>query len=332
LDGSLGWRADAATGAAAPLVLRVGGRNVLVSDTRDLRAVASPDLTVRYGGGQPLSVTGEVLVPSATIDLERLDRGVSVSPDVVVLDPVDSADLDAPTALALDLALVMGDDVVLRGFGLDGTLGGRLRVRSQPGREMAATGVLEVGGEYRAYGQKLRITRGRLQWSNGPVSDPLLDIRAQRSIAARNVTAGIDVRGRASAPQARVWSDPASTQSDALSYLTLGRPTSSLTGAEGEQINAASAALNAGGNLLAARLGSQLGLSDAGISDSRALGGSVLGFGRQLSPRLYIGFGVSLLGTGQVLTLKYLLTRGFDVEIESSTQENRGSINWRMEK
>jgi translocation and assembly module TamB len=332
LDGSLGWRADAASGTTAPLVLRVGGRNVLVSDTRDLRAVANPDLTVRYGAAQPLSVTGDVTVPSAKIDLERLDRGVSISPDVVVLDPANPADLEAPMALALDLALVMGDDVVLRGFGLDGTLGGRLRVRSQPGREMTATGVLEVGGRYRAYGQELRITRGRLQWSNGPVSDPLLDIRAERRIAARNVTAGIDVRGRASAPQARVWSDPASTQSDALSYLTLGRPTSSLTGAEGEQINAASAALNAGGNLLAARLGSQLGLSDAGISDSRALGGSVLGFGRQLSPRLYVGFGVSLLGTGQVLTLKYLLTRGFDVEIESSTLENRGSINWRMER
>ena len=64
----------------------------------------------------------------------------------------------------------------------------------------------------------------------------------------------------------------------------------------------------------------------------RALGGSVLGVGKQLSPRLYVGFGVSLLGTGQVLTLKYLLDRGFDIEIESSSVENRGSINWRKEK
>ena len=44
-----------------------------------------------------------------------------------------------------------------------------------------------------------------------------------------------------------------------------------------------------------------------------------------------MGFGVSLLGTGQVLTLRYLLDRGFDLEIESSTLENRGSINWRRE-
>ncbi|WP_441005123.1 translocation/assembly module TamB domain-containing protein, partial [Novilysobacter viscosus] len=56
------------------------------------------------------------------------------------------------------------------------------------------------------------------------------------------------------------------------------------------------------------------------------------GIGKFLSPRLYIGYGVSLLGTGQVLTLKYLLRRGFDIEIESSSIENRASLNWRIEK
>jgi translocation and assembly module TamB len=33
-----------------------------------------------------------------------------------------------------------------------------------------------------------------------------------------------------------------------------------------------------------------------------------------------------------VLTLKYLLRAGFDIEIESSTRENRGSVNWRKER
>jgi len=68
------------------------------------------------------------------------------------------------------------------------------------------------------------------------------------------------------------------------------------------------------------------------VIQSRALGGSVFGIGRYLSPRLYISYGVSLLGTGQVLTLKYLLRKGFDIEIESSSVENRASINYRKEK
>jgi translocation and assembly module TamB len=38
------------------------------------------------------------------------------------------------------------------------------------------------------------------------------------------------------------------------------------------------------------------------------------------------------VGSGQVVTLKYLLRKGFDIEIESSTVENRASVNWRKEK
>ncbi len=326
IDGTLGWRGD-----DTPLVLHLRGKDVLLSNTRDLRATANPDLTVRYAARQPLSVTGTITVPSALIDLERLDQGASVSPDVVVLDPVDPQ-RNGASPLELDLTLVMGDDVKLKGFGLDGTLGGNLRVRARPGREMTGLGKLEVGGKYSAYGQKLRITRGNLVWSNGPVSDPILDIRAERRIDSENVIAGIDVTGRASAPQANVWADPATGDSEALSYLALGRSTSHLSGDESNQLNAASAALNAGGSLLASQIGSKIGLDDAGVMESRALGGSVLGIGKQLSPRLYVGFGVSLLGTGQVLTLKYMLRKGFDIEIESSSIENRGSINWRKEK
>ena len=132
--------------------------------------------------------------------------------------------------------------------------------------------------------------------------------------------------------QASVWTNPASSQSEALAYLALGRPLSSVSGDEGRQLNAASAALSAGGNLLASQLGARIGLDNAGVKDSRALGGSVLGVGKYLSPRLYVGVGVSLLGTGQVLTLKYLLRQGFDIEIESSTVENRASVNYRKEK
>lgn len=324
INGSLGWR-----GGDTPLVLNLGGRNVLASDTRDLRAVIDPDLVVRYQAGQPLQVTGTVTVPEARIDLERLDDGVSASPDVVVLDPVNPEPTSAASSLALDLTVALGQNVQLRGFGLDGDLSGRLRVRSRPGSEMTGSGALDVEGRYSAYGQKLQITRGRLLWSNSPINDPLLDVRAEREIG--DVTAGIAVTGRASAPDARAYSNQPGSQSDALAYLTLGRPLSGLSGDEARQVNAASAALTAGGSLLASQLGSKLGLSDAGVMQSRTAG-SVFGIGKYLSPRVYVGYGVSLLGTGQVVWLKYLLRKGFDIQIESSSVENRGSVNWRKEK
>jgi translocation and assembly module TamB len=324
VDGTLGWR-DQAT----PLVLNLHGKDVLVADTRQLRAVAAPDISVRYTAGKPLQVTGKVTISKADINLERLDQGVSTSPDVVVLDPVDP-NRDASNALDLDLELVMGDAVHLKGFGLTGTLGGSLHVRAPPGREMRATGALDVGGRYSAYGQRLQITRGRLLWANTLIGDPRLDIRAERVVG--DVTAGIRVVGNASDPRASVYSDPAKSETEALSYLALGRPLTSLSGAEAQQLGSAKSALSAGTGLLASELGSRIGLDDAGVNNSRALGGDVLSVGKYLSPKLYVGFGVSLLGTGQVLTLKYLLRKGFNIQIESSTVENRASVNYRKEK
>lgn len=326
IDGNLAWRRT-----GAPLVLNLRGRNVEVADTRQLRAVVDPNMQVRVVPSEPIMVSGEVVVPSGLVQLERLERRVKVSPDVVVLDPVNPVATQKPkTPLVLDFTLVAGDDVRLQGFGLDGRVEGRMQVRTRPGRALLATGQMDVSGRYVAYGQRLDITRGRMSWNADPFGDPRLDIRAERRIG--DVTAGIDVRGRASLPRANVWSSTGQTQSEALSYLALGRPIGTLGAEQGRQVSAAGAALSAGGSLLAAELGSRLGLDDAGVIESRTLGGSVFGIGKYLSPRLYVGYGVSLLGTGHVLTLRYLLTRGFDVEFESGSEETRASLNYRREK
>jgi translocation and assembly module TamB len=324
IDGRLGWR-----GTGAPLQLNVRGTNVQVANTRQLRAVANPDVQVTTSAGQPIRVTGTVVVPSALLMLERLDSAVRTSPDVVVLDPIDP-EAKVSTPVALDLALVAGNDVRLQGFGLDGKLAGRVQVHSAPGRDLSARGRMDVSGRYVAYGQRLQITRGALTWTGGAIADPILDIRAERDVAG--TTAGIDVTGRATAPRANVWSSDGATQSEALSMLALGRPLGSVGGEQGRQISAASAALSAGGSLLASELGARLGLDDAGVIESRTLGGSVLGIGKYLSPRVYVGYGVSLFGAGQVLTLRYLIRRGVDLSLESSSVESRASLNYRKER
>ncbi|KRG63275.1 pathogenicity protein [Stenotrophomonas humi] len=323
VDGGLSWFGD-----AQPLQLHISGDKVLLANTSELRVVANPDLDFTLAG-TAMELRGSVHVPEADLDLERLDRGTSVSEDVVVLDPVDPA--EGPSSpLDMDLTVSLGDKVKMTGFGLKGALTGRMQVRARPGREMTANGGLEVSGRYKAYGQDLTITDGQLLWNYGIVSDPRINIKAERAIG--DVTAGIHVTGRAQAPKVDVWSDPAMSQSEALAYLVLGRSLSMASNDQAQQVNAASAALSAGSGLLAAQVGAKLGLDDAGVSQSRALGGSVIGVGKYITPKLYVGYGVSLVGSGSVLTLKYLLRRGFDIEVESSTVENRGSVNWRTEK
>jgi translocation and assembly module TamB len=325
VDGTLDWKVE-----GSPLQFNIRGKDFLISDTTELRAVASPDLQVGLANNT-IQVRGNVVVPSATIDVEKLDDGVSVSEDVVVLDPADPE--RAPSSrLDLDMAITLGDAVKLNGYGLEGTLAGTMNVRSRQGREMVATGRLDVDGRYTAYGQKLQITRGELVWSNNAVSDPRINIRAEREIVSAGVTAGIDVTGRAGSPKATIWSNPSMDESAALAYLVLGRSLNTASTDESQKINAASSALGAGAGLLASQLGARIGLDDAGVLESRTLGGSVFGVGKYLSPKLYVSYGVSMVGSGSAITLKYLLRKGFDVEIESSTVETRGSLNWRKEK
>jgi translocation and assembly module TamB len=323
VDGGLSWFGD-----AQPLQLHIHGENVLLANTSEMRVVANPDLDFTLAG-TAMELRGSVHVPEADLDLERLDRGTSVSEDIVVLDPVDPE--EGPSSpLDMDLTVSLGNKVKMSGFGLKGALTGKMQVRARPGREMTANGGLEVSGRYKAYGQDLTITEGQLLWNYGIVSDPRINIKAEREVG--DITAGIHVTGRAQAPKVDVWSSPAMSQSEALAYLVLGRSMSMASSDQAQQVNAASAALSAGSGLLAAQVGAKLGLDDAGVSQSRALGGSVIGVGKYITPKLYVGYGVSLVGSGSVLTLKYLLRRGFDVEIESSTVENRGSVNWRTEK
>ncbi len=325
IDGTLAWRGD-----ETPLQFNIRGSDFLAADISEVRAIIAPDLQVGLVANT-LRVRGEVVVPTATIDVESFEGGVSVSEDVVVLDPIDPEEPPG-SALDLELAIVLGEDVDLRGYGLEGSLAGSMRVVSRPGQEMLASGRLDVEGEYTAYGQDLTITRGELTWSNNPVADPRVNIRAQREVVSAGVTAGIDVTGRASQPRASIWSDPSLPESEALAYLVLGRPLTTASTDESQQINAASSALTAGAGLLASQLGARIGLDDAGVLESRTLGGSVFGVGKYLSPKLYVSYGVSIVGGGSALTLKYLLRKGFDLELESSTIETRGSLNWRREK
>jgi len=323
VEGSLNLR-----DRSSPLLLKLRGENVTVAKTPDLDATMSPDLQLRYADGT-LEIRGLAEVPSARVDLEHLDNSVSPSPDVVVLDPRQAASTSV-LLVDVDVELRLGKAVRLHGFGLDGTLGGSLRIRDRPGRAAQANGTLNIAGRYSAYGQALTITRGRLDYVNAAYDNPVLDILAEREI--EDVAVGVRVRGSALAPETTVTSRPAMATTEAMSWLLLGRPLSTATGSETQKVSSSAMALSAGSNLLAQKIGTRLGLDSAGISDSRVLGGSTFMVGKQISPRLFVSYGLSMLGTGQVLTLKYLFWRGLNVSIESSNVETAGSVNWRKEK
>lgn len=304
----------------------IRGDAVLVADTPQAKALVSPDLQLRYSKAR-LRLTGTVKVPEAALALEQFESGVTASPDVVVIDPRAGESVASALPLRAQIDVELGEKVTLKGFGFDGGISGTLSINERSGRPATARGTMLLRGRYRAYGQDLEISRGRLLFSNSALDNPGIDIRAQRKI--KQVTVGIEVLGSAISPQLSVWSEPALDQAEALSYLVLGRPLRSASAAEGAQLGQAAAAL--GGNLLAGKLGSRLGFDTFGVADSQALGGAAFTVGKYLSPALYLSYGISLFGSGQVVTLRYLLSERFDVEIESGS-ESRAGVNYSIER
>lgn len=326
-SGVLDW----STQAESRIDLTLEGEEVLFADTAQAELRASPQLTIGEREGV-LRLRGRVDVPRAQISLDRFENSLQPSADVVVLDPAQRSSMASAAAQRIDadLRLALGKDVRLKGFGLDGKVIGELRLRDRPGRNTQVSGALNVTGRYKAYGQDLDITRGRLAYAQTPPDNPALDIVAERKL--ERVTVGIRVVGTAVQPQLSLWSDPSMDQADVLSYLVIGRPLSAARSGEGQQINAAATAIGAGGNLLAERLGARLGFDQAGIEESAALGGAALTVGKFLSPRLYVAYGVALFGEGQVFSIKYLLNAQWDVQVDTTQRETRGSLNYRLER
>src|SRR5690606_30467827 len=169
--GQLDW----SEAAAAPLQLEIEGEQVLLSNTAQIELRASPQLSLSRNGDL-LRLRGRVDVPRAQIRLDRFEGSVQPSADVVVLDPAQRGEAAAAAQrIDADVRLALGDDVRLQGFGLNGRVVGELRVRERPGRATSASGSLNVTGRYKAYGQDLDITCGRLSFAQSPPDNPGLD-------------------------------------------------------------------------------------------------------------------------------------------------------------
>ncbi len=80
-------------------------------------------------------------------------------------------------------------------------MAGELRVTEKPREVSRASGEIRVAGTYEAFGRKLTIERGRLQYAGTALDDPQLDILAERKL--QDVTAKLRVTGTAQQPQAR---------------------------------------------------------------------------------------------------------------------------------
>lgn len=269
----------------------------------------APDLQISLKD-QRLFVSGNVAVPSGLITIPQLpEQAVYVSSDARV---IGDAKPEAGLQVAMDVTVNVGSErLQFTGFGLNADLRGELRI----GDNMAGRGMLELlNGRYRAYGQRLELRRARLLFA-GPLSQPFLDIEAVR--VTGDVTAGLRLSGSALQPSSEIFSNPAMSQEQALSWLLLGRPLQG-DGDDGNVMAQAALALGLMGTApITNKLAETFGVKDF-LLDSEGSGAtsSVVASGR-ISERISLRYGVGVFEPASTLALRYELSKRTYLEAAS---------------
>jgi autotransporter translocation and assembly factor TamB len=274
--------------------------------------LVSEKLAITLTGGL-LDLAGDIEVLEGRLEHEQLPEGaVTLSTDVVEVDLDGNVIYEAaPFDTSISVGLLIKDKFRIVGDSVDATVGGDLRLRQRPRQPLQVFGNLNViGGEIRAYQQRLRIKRGTLSFAGTP-DNPELDVRAQREISGDNVVVGLQLQGTLKQPKLDVFSDPVMSHGETMSYLVRGRGLD--TGASNDGV---AMALSVGSTLvnqtaLVEELNRIPGISNLAFgaegtneTDTAATVGGYIG------ERLYLSYGMGIYEPINVLTARlYLKTR-----------------------
>lgn len=294
------------------------GRLTIHADTLEIglagygRARVSADVTASIGGGVQLQ--GRVMIPWARIKVKNLpDSVVSLSDDVEVVMPRRKApEPKAPIPFWLDLVVSLGGDVQLDALGLKTKLVGGITMTQTPEVPLRTVGEIRLDdGRFKAYGQNLLISEGKLIFS-GNVSEPYLNVEAQRdpeTMEDKSVTVGVKVTGPASQPKVTIFSEPQLSETEKLSYLLRGKSTSASGTTSGDEAMTGillGAGLSQASGLVSG-LGEGLGLSDVTLDSAGSGDDTQVSVSGYLRPGLQLQYGVGIYNSISEIRLRYEL-------------------------
>ena len=304
------------SGSGIRTELTLNGENFVLVKLPDWQVTASPAIAVTIDENEA-RVIGELGIPAANVTFRELPAGVQKpSPDVVI-HRGETAAVPQRFIVDLDVRTSLGDAVSLSGFGLTTGLEGSVRIAGRSDTTYTSSGRLVLReGRYSAYGQELNIDSGELLFS-GPLDNPTLNVRASRT-ASDGTVAGIHLTGTPKQPRSEVYSEPATSDVEALSYLLTGRPLSNATGDEGDTLNQAAFALGlTSAGSVVSRIRNELGLETLGVqgsADSRQFFA-----GKRFGSRLFVEYAYGIVDNLGTLLLRYQLNRRLVVESRSGT-------------
>ena len=326
-QGALDIKGDAEWRDMAHPTARVhaNGNEILLTVPPYAKAVVSPDVSLEATSSK-LSLNGRIDVPEARITVADLPTSaVGVSSDEVLLDRRMQPKVSKTASIPIESNIVvhMGDKIFIDAFGLRAKLSGDLKVTQDVKRGLGLNGQVNVeDGRFHAYGQDLIVRTGRVIFS-GPPARPQLNIEAIRNPEAveDDVTAGIRVTGSAMRPKVTVFSEPALSQQQALSYLLRGQGLDT-TNDDNSMITSALVGLGVSqtGQILG-KIGDAIGIHDLGVDTTGVGDSSQVVVSGYILPGLQLKYGVGVFDSLATITLRYRLMPRLYLEAASGVNQ-----------
>jgi translocation and assembly module TamB len=293
-----------------------------------------PDMRLVASGSGEAQIVEKRLSLSGALRADRgyfeLDRGrmPTLGEDVVIVGDKPPAPREPATVpVALDLQLDLGDDLQVRGFGLEGKIRGKLQVETTKEGQLRAYGRIEtLNATFYAYGQSLQVDPGVIIF-DGPLDNPSLQITAWRR--KQQVEVGVQVSGNARSPRLQLVSNPQVPEGEKLSWLVLGRGPGEATKGDLGILQAAAGALlaNNEGVPLDRRVARTFGLDEISLRGSGEATDRVVAVGKRLSDRVYVSYEQGLGATAsQLVKLDFSLTQRLALRAETGTSSGVGLL------
>jgi translocation and assembly module TamB len=310
--------------------IEIKGSALQLIDSHEISVQVAPDILVE-ANQEKVVMSGTLLIPEAAIRLKTLPRSaVTESDDVIILGKGGTRPPPPGEGLGFEprLKVVLGDKVTFSGYGLDARLTGEFRTL-QVRESMVTDGFLTIlDGTYDLYGQILKIQTGRLIF-NGPLDNPGVYFRIVREVD--DVTVGLNVSGTLVRPTSDVFSNPPMSDTEAFSYLLLGRSLEGASSGDGAMLMGMAKTLGIeGGSGFLSNLGEGLGL-DASISTSEGFQESELQLGKRIGENLYLKYMMGLVESFQTLVIEYRINKNLRVEVQTGT-DTGGDLIYRIER
>ena len=281
-----------------------------------------PDIKIEATQDE-LTLLGKVSIPKGKITVDSLPASsVDVSSDEVMLDKNFKQIQPQKFGMKINshIEINIGDKVTVDAFGLTASLKGKL-IATQTNKGLDLHGeVLIPNGRFHAYGQDLVIKKGVVTFS-GPTDQAILDIEAIRnpdSMDNNNITAGIRVKGSTQDPKIEIFSDPAMSQQEALSYLIRGQGLDNSDQSDNDMMTAFLVGVGtAKTGKYIGDIGNAFGVKNLTLDTQGAGNSSKVVVSGYILPHLQLKYGVGIFDSLATFTLRYRLLPNFYVEAAS---------------